>query len=240
MKKIGLVAGVGWPATIAYYRAICSGASRHIPGGSPKMMIESLDMAETLAARGTPGDDESWSAFDGYFVDALDRLRAGGCDVAAIASATPHARLHRITERTSIPIVSILNATAAPLASLDKRYGLVLGTAVTMQSGLFNVALRSQKIEPLGANEQDDVAAFTGLLEEYFYLGKADEGRTPVLDYCRERITHPGDTIVILGCTDLAPAFPDAGGRVVFETGDMTFLDTTQAHVNAILRAALE
>ena len=44
MKKIGLVGGVGWPATAAYYSAICAAAREWCPGGSPNMMIESLDI----------------------------------------------------------------------------------------------------------------------------------------------------------------------------------------------------
>jgi aspartate racemase len=239
MKKIGLVSGLGWPATAAYYSAICSAAREHCPGGSPRMMIESLDMAETLAARGEPGDDGSRAAFDAFFVDALNRLHQGGCDIAAIASATPHARLARMVEGTSIPIVSILDATAEALDKVKTGRGLVLGTPVTMQSGLFDTPLRDRGIEPLGPEGQEDIAAFADLLNGYFYAGRAEDGRVPVLDYFRQRISVPGDTIVVLGCTDLAPAFPDGAGRVVFDAEEMAFLDTMQAHVRSILEAAL-
>lgn len=239
MKKIGLVGGVGWPATAAYYSALCSAAKGWFPGGSPNMMIESLNMAEVLAVRGVPGESRGWSKFDTYFVDALNRLKQGGCDIAAIASATPHARLSSIADRASIPIISILDATARALKKVDARNGFVLGTSVTMASGLFDASLRDRGLESLGPRDEEDISAFTGLLNEYFYSGKAADGRIPVLNYCRERLETSDDTVIILGCTDLAPAFPDAGAQVVFREEELMLLDTTMAHVRSILDAAL-
>jgi len=94
--KIGLIGGLGWPATLAYYEAICGAARINGAAGSPEMTIESLDMAKTLAARGKPNDDASWAAFDRIFQEALGRLHTAGCDIAAIASVTPHNRLASI------------------------------------------------------------------------------------------------------------------------------------------------
>ncbi|MCB1387330.1 MAG: aspartate/glutamate racemase family protein [Nitratireductor sp.] len=239
MKKIGIVGGVGWPATAAYYAGLCEAARAHCPGGSPPMMVESLDMRETLGARGEPGRAESWRTFDGLFRDALNRLDAGGCAIAAIASATPHARLSSIMRGTAIPVVSILDAAAAALRGQTEKQALVLGTAVTTQNGLFDAPLRAIGLTPIGPPSEADVAGLSALLNAYFYTARAREGRGPLIDYCRQRIGEPARSIVVLGCTDLAPAFPERAGAVVFEADGITFVDTMAAHVQAILAAAL-
>ena len=83
IKKIGLIGGVGWPATVLYYSGLCKAAARQCHGGSPPMVIESLNMQDTLSKRGTANDPQSWEAYDAIFRDALTRLENAGCDVAA-------------------------------------------------------------------------------------------------------------------------------------------------------------
>lgn len=240
MKKIGLVGGLGWPGTSAYYGALCTTARTRFQGDTLAVTIESLDMSQTLAARGEFGDDDSWAAFDNIFVDAFGRLKQAGCDIAAIASATPHCRIASISQRTSLPIVSLIDATATALDRVKSGHSLVLGTTPTLRMRLFHDLLDARSIGTIGVRGEADNTSFVELLDAYFYCGRAGDGRRPLLDYCRERIGQPLDTVVVLGCTDLAPAFSESRGRILFDAEGMTFLDTMQAHVESILRAANE
>jgi aspartate racemase len=235
--KIGLIGGVGWPATIAYYDAICRAARKDGETGSPEMTIESLDMARALAALGQPGDDASWDAFDRMFQDALDSLEAANCDFAAIASVTPHIRLDAITEGSRLPIVSIMDAVAANLLGHPATQVVVLGTKPTMEGTLFDGMLQGLGKTVRRANNAE-ATAFTDLLETYFYAGRAEAGRDALITYVKSTFGEAGDLMCVLACTDLAPAFPDTAGQTAFNVDGIHFLDATAAHVAAILEAA--
>jgi aspartate racemase len=236
--KIGLVGGVGWPATVAYYRAICRAAKDQGLPGTPPMTIESLDMSQTMAARGTAEDEDSWQSFDTLFSDALNRLENVGCEVGAIASVTPHNRLAAIKENTSIPIISVVDAVSEQIESSDCWSVLVLGTSVTMQSSFFDQAFERQGCKRIftGASK---VAVFSDLLDRYFYAGKAAEGRNAMMGYVKSCAPRSDDVLVLLACTDLTPAFPEAQGNALFKADGYRFLDATTAHVDAILQFAL-
>ena len=234
--KIGLIGGLGWPATVAYYEAICRAARSDGEAGSPEMTIESLDMAKTFAARGTPNNHASWTVFDNIFLQALTRLHSAGCDFAAIASVTPHNRLAAISEGSPLPIVSIVDAVAEKLRRSFAKEAVVLGTSVTMEGALFDKMLIR-----LGMNVKrakvSEIAAFSDLLNTFFYTGRAAEGREALIRYVREFFGGNEDLLCILACTDLAPAFPDTTGRTVFAADGINFFDATAAHVDAILAA---
>jgi len=120
--KIGLIGGVGWPATVAYYETICR-ASGSEAIDAPDMSIESLDMSKALEALGKAraDDEDSWAAFDNYFSIALGRLAASGCKLAAIASVTPHIRLPAITRNSPINPLVPGNPTEANIKIIKKK-----------------------------------------------------------------------------------------------------------------------
>lgn len=233
--RLGLIGGLGWPATAAYYTALCKGAAERFPGGSPEMVIDSLDMAQTMAARGAFGDDASWAGFDAFFHDAMTRLEAAGADVVAIASVTPHLRLDAIRAKTTLPILSALDATAEAVRTSGASQALVVGTAVTMGSGLFEAPLRALGVDPGARLTSDEIASFTALLDTYFYIGRGAEGRAALEGWLAPWLKKRPGAVVVLACTDLAIGFPEAEGRAIFEAGGVTYVDAMAAHVDAIL-----
>ena len=64
MKKIGIIGGLAWPSTADYYRLLCKKANQHFrdkgyqaPFPTPPIILESLNIIETRAARGEDGDE---------------------------------------------------------------------------------------------------------------------------------------------------------------------------------------
>ena len=145
MKKIGMIRGVAWPSTLDYYRLICTKTNEHFmaQGASasyptPPMVIESLNINETRKLRGVEGDDASWHRYDCVFQDALKCLAQAGAEIGVIASNTPHMRLPSILHGAALPLVSILDTTAATARDVGGQRALILGTPVTM----FSLSLR--------------------------------------------------------------------------------------------------
>ncbi len=236
-RKIGLIGGLGWPATVAYYEAICRAAKAAGHKGSPKMTIESLDMSATVAARGVAGDEKSWTRFDNIFRRALGRLTAAGCDCSAIASVTPHNRLHAIARDTPLPVISVVEAVTDRVRPGLHTKAIVLGTSVTMNGNLFDDVLAEVGVTVIQPNKTD-VTGMTNLLEEFFYAGRAIEGRDSLITFVKSIVRDSRDVLIILACTDLTPAFPESAGQAKFTAEGFDFLDATAAHVEAILKAA--
>lgn len=236
-RKIGLIGGLGWPATVAYYEAICRAAKAAGHKGSPEMTIESLDMFATVAARGVAGHEKSWTRFDEIFRQALGRLSAARCDCAAIASVTPHNRLDAIARDTPLPVISIVDAVTDRVRPETHSKAIVLGTSVTMEGKLFDNSLEQLAITVIQLDE-NHVTAITKLLDAFFYTGRATEGRDSLIAFIRSIVGDQSGVLVILACTDLTPAFPENAGRARFTADGFDFLDATAAHVAAILKAA--
>jgi len=244
MRKLGLLGGMAWPSTIDYYRAICSGvnarflAEGHTPPlPAPPMIIESVNIAETRALRGVEGDDASWVGFDAVLLGVFDRLSAAGCDVVAMASNTPHARLRAIRDRITVPVISILDETAAATVESGKSRALVLGTSVTMRGAHYPAALAALNIEAYAHLPDPEIDGMQRLIDTEFYGGATAAGRAALLDTCARHAGDARDTAILLACTELPLAFPDHLDDVVFKAEGFTFVNTAAAHIRGILRA---
>ncbi|WP_347310694.1 aspartate/glutamate racemase family protein [Defluviimonas sp. SAOS-178_SWC] len=240
MTKIGIVGGVGWPATATYYRAICRAAADDYPGGSPPMVIESLDMRTTMASRGQSDDEASWRTFESIFAGALETLQRVGCSVLAIASVTPHIRFAGITRSAEKPVISILDATVQRATAAGVSDVLCLGTPLVLRAGLFDGAFESAGVRADRRFNPEQIDAFGAMLETYFYPGHARDGRASLLEFCRAKLAEtPGspNPTIILGCTDLIDAFPEMEGETLFEVDGLQFLDPVACHVRAVLDA---
>jgi len=241
-----LLGGMAWPSTIEYYRGICAGANSRfraaghpLPLPQPPITIESLNMAETRALRGTEGDETSWHAYDDLLRGVMMRLESAGCDVLAMASNTPHARLHAFRDRLGAPVVSILDETAKAAAMAGKGKAPVLGTSVTMRGGHYPRVLEAHGIAALPRLPDNDIDAMQALIDSDFHEGATQQGKAALLDLCRVHVRVPEDTAILLACTELPLAWPDRIDDPVFEADGFTFVNTGAAHVAGILAAAL-
>lgn len=247
MLKLGLIGGLAWPSTADYYRLLCERTNQHFthagatpPLPTPPIMIESLVMAETRKLRAPDGAPASaWAAFDTVFRDAFLRLQAGGCDIGAIASNTPHARLPAIQQGLDIPIVSILDASAECTRSEGSDTALVLGTEVTMRADDYANALGRLGIRTLARLPETDIVALQRVIDVEFYAGGSVSGRDSVLQLCEKYVTDPSNTAVLLACTELPLAFPEHRDDAAFFADGFKFINTTVAHVDSILKRLL-
>lgn len=246
MKKIGVIGGLAWPSTLDYYRLLCSKTNAHFraqgaepPYPTPNMVIESLNIDETRRLRGQQGDEGSWERYDDIFRSTFMRLKKAGADFGFIASNTPHMRLKSITNGLDFPIVSILNSTAAAVRALGGKRALVLGTSVTMKSAAYPEALNEYGIEALPRLPDKQVEEIDKLIDVDLYQGEIGDIRERILELCKAYSDGPAGDVVCLACTELPLAFPDHIDTAQFKVGDICFVNTTAAHVDAVLQTAL-
>ena len=108
MKKLGIVGGIGPESTLDYYKGTNAGfAKRVCGGGNPPLLIDSLNLADMYAF----ASNKQWPEFTERLIGSVRNLAAGGADFAVMAANTAHIVFDAVQEQSSIPLISIVEAT---------------------------------------------------------------------------------------------------------------------------------
>ena len=229
MKKIGLIGGLSPESTGHYYEIICREYNRKFGQlNFPEMTIESLNL-QTLVRLFEVND---WDSVGKVLLNALDRLQKAGADFAAILANTPHNAYELIRDKSPLPIVTIMDATAAALVSDNRKRVGLLGTRATMEYGFFQKHFQSRGIETVVPNESHRNELDRIIWEELSHGIIEPESRA-VAQVMIGDLAKEGAEAMVLGCTELCLLIkPEDSPRPLY--------DTTRLHAEAILAFALE
>jgi aspartate racemase len=244
-RKIGIVGGVGWPATVDYYSALHELAARHSllsgsarPGDCPlEISIESLDLGIALELLECGRRDDCWEPFDAYHRIALDRLERAGAEILLIASNTPHDRLPRITSDRQSEVIDLFACVTATAQEAGARKLLVLGTETTMGSSRLRDLLAAGGIEAVSmpAGRIDELQQLITDLQN----GRITGARDRLLEIVRASgISSAEECLVGLHCTELPLALDETRRSVIACVEGFRFINPSIAHVEAALAAA--
>ena len=229
MKRIGLIGGLSPESTAHYYQIICREYNRQFGQlNFPEMTIDSLNL-QTLVRCFEIND---WDSVAKILLGAIERLQKAGADFAAILANTPHNSYELIRNETPLPVVTIMEATAAALVSDNRKRVGLLGTRPTMEYGFFQKHFQSQGIETIVPNEAHRQELDRIIWEELSHGTIKPESRD-VAQSMLNSLADSGAEAVILGCTELCLLIEP-------EHGPRTLYDTTDLHAMAILRFALK
>lgn len=229
MKKIGIVGGIAWPSTVEYYAGLCRLSEQR--GDTPEMVIESLDHNRAVSYVGDDAVAGSWQRFDAYHRDALKRLEAAGADFALIASNTSHHRLPEIRRGLRIPVLSIFDAVAIECARAGAAEALILGTATTMRSPRLREAFAAHGVAAMGPEDPEVRAACVRLSEELQHRGAVAGAAARIEAMVRACARGRTAPLVCLACTELPLAFPEQTALPLFESGGLSYMNTTAVHI---------
>ena len=229
MNTIGIVGGIGPESTLLYYREISSRLHARLPGDEyPRILINSVNMSEMLSfvRRG------DMARLVDFLVDAVGVLERAGCDFAAIASNTPHMVFDEVRARCKIPLVSIVEATAARAASLGLAKVLLTGTGFTMKADFFPRVLALSGIEVIvpSIEEQEEIHAI--IFPDLENGIVRPEKKERFLSICATLIERHSLDGLILGCTEL----PLIASQSDFS---VPVLDTAEIHIEDLVARAL-
>ncbi|HUR21851.1 MAG TPA: amino acid racemase [Vicinamibacterales bacterium] len=220
MKTIGIVGGIGPESTIAYYRWF-------IAAGHSALLINSVEVKQLLDAMMR----QDLPFVTDYLVDAVAVLAKAGASVGLIAANTPHIVFDDVQRRSSIPLVSIIEATCAHVKSLGLRRVALMGTRYTMEGRFYPAAFEPAGIE-LVVPPPDDLSFVHDIyVMELLKNQFLPETRRRLLQVIDRLIDDQNVEAVILGGTELPLVLTDASHRRV------PLLDTTRIHVDAAIAA---
>ena len=228
MKRIGLVGGLSPESTVHYYQILCREYNRQFRQlNFPEITIESLNL-QTLVRLFEVND---WDGVAAILLDALEGLQHAGADFAAILANTPHNAYELIRGKSPLPIVTIMEATAAALVSDNRKRVGLLGTRATMEYGFFQKHFQSQGIETIVPNDSYRRELDRIIWEELSHGTIKPESRTVTQSMLND-VASKGAEAMVLGCTELCLLIkPKDSPRPLY--------DTTELHAKAILRFAL-
>jgi aspartate racemase len=219
---IGLIGGIGPAATEFYYRALVKLYAQAegrleltIANADARELVQHLEAGESTAQAGI---------FAGY----INRLKAGGCAVVALASMGAHFCMKDLAPISSLPLISGLTALEEYLSATGIELVGVLGTRTVMESRLYG--LSTVEVVSLPADELQ--AAHTHYIAMAVSGRATREQRAFFENAATQLIEAHGAKAVVLGGTDLFLAFdkPDYPYRIV---------DCAQVHAEAIARVGL-
>lgn len=207
MRKLGLIGGLGAGATIEYYREL-SGR------GCGEMLMIHADMQYALKFV-QRGDRLGLAE---YFAGLIDRLRAGGADIAAISAVTPHICIRELEAISSLPLVSIVNVIRGEILRRGYTRVALFGTRFVVESKMFGML---DGVDVLVPDQTDAIhTAYMRTVEG------GTEGRAVLTQIAKEL---PVDAVVLAG-TDLALIFNETNT-------EFPHIDALKVHVDAILTA---
>ena len=156
MKTIGIIGGMSPESTVLYYQIINRETNRRLGGNrSAKILLDSVDFEEIVRLQKS-GD---WAAAGNVLAQSARKLEAGGADFLLLATNTMHKVAPAIEQAAGIPLLHVVDATAAAI----KRQGLsavgLLGTRFTMSDGFYTERMGSQGVKTIAptAAEQDEI-----------------------------------------------------------------------------------
>ena len=220
-KHFGLIGGLGVGATVIYYEAIAAAcAIRQIV---PRLTIANAH-APTALALVEAGRIEEMAA---YLAGFVRDLAAAGASFFAIPAITPHVCREPLRALVALPMLDILDITAARLAARRLSRVALFGTRFTIESSLFG-ALEAFDVVPPRQDEIDEI--------HRIYLGLATQGTISADDEAKLRtlahtlLRRDGVEAIVLAGTDLNLVFNEANAG-------FPAVDCAAAHIEAIVVA---
>lgn len=229
MRTLGLIGGMSWESTLAYYR-LANEAVREALGGlhSSRLVLHSVDFAEIEAMQ----REERWDDAGRLLAAAGRSLRAAGAEALVLCTNTMHLVADAIEAGSGLPLLHIADPTGAAIRAAGlSRIGL-LGTRFTMSRDFYRHRLEARfGLEVLVPGEADQALVHRVIYDE-LCLGRI-EGASRA-DYLGviDRLADRGAQGVVLGCTEIGLLVGPADTR-------LPLFDTTALHVRGAVDWAL-
>ncbi len=230
MKKLGLVGGMGPESTIPYYHDIVYGVQKRIGKNLfPNLVIESVNVFDVLRLC----DEQKYDELTNYLIRAIQNLIASGADFMALSANTPHIVFDRLQEWSSVPLVSIVEATCNEAIRLNKHKVALLGTIFTMKEDFFKKPFYSSNIEIITPTTEE-MEYINLKISSELELGIVKEETLQGFQKIIKRMQQEESIeAVILGCTELPLLLND-------EVSPIPCLDTMKIHIQLLIDLIVE
>ena len=228
MQTIGLIGGMSWHSTEAYYRRINEQvAARRGGHASAKISLQSLDFAEVRDCQ-VRGD---WAGSAALLADAARRCEAGGADLVALCTNLMHKNFAALEGALTVPAVHIADAVAAVAAREGWTTLGLLGARWVMEETFYADRLAEHGISVVvpdaAGRDLVDRVVFDEITQGRFL----EPSRAAYVEVMRDLASRGADAVV-LACTEI-------GLLVSPEQAPLPVIDSATAHADLMVDLAL-
>ena len=156
MKTIGIIGGMSPESTVLYYQTINREINHRLGGNaSAEIIMHSVNFAEIVQLQ----KNNDWAAAAHLLAHSAAKLETAGADLLLLATNTMHKVAPAIERAVRIPLLHIVDATAAAIKQQGLHTVGLLGTRFTMSDGFYTERMAAQGVRTIvpSAAEQDEI-----------------------------------------------------------------------------------
>lgn len=228
MQTIGLVGGMSWESSAAYYEGLNKGVQERLGGlHSAKIVMSSVDFAE-LTALQEKGDRDAVAAI---LVEAATGVAAAGADFILLCSTTYHLVYDQVSAAVDVPVLHLADVLADKCRAMGIDTVGFIGTKYTMENAFFAERIADHGLDvnlpdPLHIDTLDSI-----VYDELVFRKVNPSSRKRLLTIIDE-LWDSGVSAVFLGASELSLL-------VRPQDVEVPVLDVITVHVEAALDRAL-
>jgi aspartate racemase len=228
MQTIGLVGGMSWESSAAYYEGLNRGVEQRVGGlASARTALVSVDFAEVTALE----EQERWDDVADVLIRAARGVEAAGADFLLLCTTTFHRVADQVAEAVGIPLLHLADVVADACRAEGVTQVGFLGTTFAMSRSFFTDRIASHGLTVHVPDERHHDTVNRIIYEELVHGKVLDSSRRTLVALIDE-LWDAGAGAVILGCTELELLVRQADA-------DIPVLPCTTLHVAAALDRAL-
>ena len=201
-KVIGILGGMGPLATADLFQKITLHTAASCDQDHPRVCIDSnTNISDRTAALLHGGADPVPE-----MVRSAQRLESIGADLLIMPCNTAHNFYDAVASSVSIPVLHMIAITRDALKSRGVKCAGLLATDGTVQTGIYQRTFEGSGVELLTPDNTEDQAAVMDIIYNGVKAGDLTHDATAFRSAC-EHLLARGAEVLILGCTELPPAF---------------------------------
>lgn len=228
MQTIGLIGGMSWESSAAYYELLNTGVEKRVGDlSSATTIMSSVDFAEVTRLQ----EAEDWDGVARILVEAAQGVERAGADFLLLCTTTFHQVFDQVEAAVGIPVLHLADVVAEACKAAGLSSVGFLGTTFAMERSFFidRLASHGLTVHVPPADHHDTVN--TIIYDELVHGRVVTKSRRTVVSLIDD-LWDAGAGGVILGCTELELLVRQADA-------DIPVFPCTSLHVEAALDRAL-
>ena len=197
-QTIGIVGGLGTETSCKFCFSV-NHKIKNVHQQQPHIIMDNVPMSKELEKVIAHGNASIEVAK--LLHGSVKRLNVSMADIIVIPCNTVHVFIDQLREHSRVPIMSIIEETAKECKKKSLKKVGVLGSSLTINSGMYEEELKKHSIKAI-IPEEDERNFISSCIIRIINLEQTDEDKRKMIEIV-EKMKDKGAEAVILGCTDL-------------------------------------
>ena len=228
MRKIGLIGGMSFESSLIYYKLVNEMVRERLGAlHSAEVLLHSVDFQTIVDLQKTA----RWDDAGAHLAEVARGLESAGAACTLICTNTMHIVADAVKAATGIPLIDIIDETAAAIRRAGLRRPLLVATRYTMEHGFYTGRMASHGLDVV-VPDADDRTLVHDIIFNELCAGKVLDTSRDALFGVIERAIARGADAIILGCTEICLILDP-------ENLPLPGFDSTRIHAEAAVNFAL-